>query len=187
MAKLTLNSALNAMRGTVDGLVYKTINGRTFLTKRAVFRNRQWSGRQRTWHERWAEAAKYAKAVWADPEAKAFYVALARRRKAWRAFSLAMGDAMNAPEVTALELLPASGGAAAVRVEASDDVGVVRVEVLIRGPEGTVVERAEAQRRNDMRWWHDLRSGGGKTTPVEVEARVYDRPGNCTVRTARFG
>lgn len=72
-----------------------------------------------------AAAGAYAKAVWADPAAKAFYEQVRRARKAWRAFSLASDDFLNAPEIHAIEVQSRTkGGSPVVRIYASDDIGV---------------------------------------------------------------
>ncbi len=185
MAKLNLNSALGTVRGTIDGFVYKTINGRTFLTKNPVFRRRKWSGQQKRGHGRMALATDYAKASWADPAAKAFYEEVRRARKAWRAFSLATGDFLNAPEIHTIEVLPRNkGGHPVVRIGATDDIGVVRVEVTIRSGKGALLERGAASAK-DGRWRYEVQSWRGSET-VEIEVQAYDRPTNCTVAKLRF-
>src|SRR6478672_773452 len=83
MAKFTLNSALTSGSGKLNGFVYKKFkDGEIVLAKKTRTANRTWSPRQDDVRDQHRAATAYAKAIWADPEKKAFYVRLAKKKKA---------------------------------------------------------------------------------------------------------
>jgi len=182
MAKLSLNSALRRVSGHIDGYVYKTINGRSFITKKPVFENRRWSRDQKAGHQRMKAAARYANDVWQDPERKAFYVALAKKRKAWRAYSLASGDYLNPPEIEAINVVDTKAGRQ-VHVYAQDDVGVIRVTVSLRTAKGRVLAAGEAAVEHDGRWMY-APPAWPQEPEFEIEVTAEDRAGNRAVKVA---
>lgn len=183
MAKVHVNSMISRISGEVDGFVYKTIRGRVFLTKKPVFRRRKWSVAQREGHDRLKAASAYAKAVWADPAQKAFYEQLGRKRKAWRAYSLATADFLNPPEIRGITCARDGEQGAVVWIDAIDDVEVVTVEVIVRD-EKRVVTRGAATLVRD-RWCFTVPQG--PLAGLEVEAIASDRPGNRTRSRQRVG
>jgi len=182
MAKVSLNPILQRISGHVGGYVYKTINGKAFLAKKPVFRRRKWSSKQRQGHARLEAAADYANAVWKIPEERAFYEALRRKRKAWRAYSLATGDFLNPPTIESLEVLRLEkSGAARLRVVARDDVAVVRVVILVKRSTGKVLLERPATLTPSGAWELDVENWPA-VKDVQIEVAAEDRPRNRTVK-----
>ena len=69
MAKVELNSALKLLRGSIGNLVFKRHRKvGVIVSKRATHEDTKWSKEQKKGRRRWSDAAKYANAVWVDPQ-----------------------------------------------------------------------------------------------------------------------
>ena len=182
MAKVSLNATVQRISGQVDEYVYKTVNGKSFLTKKPVFRGRKWSREQRVAQTRLQAAAGYASAVWKVPEQKAFYEALRKKRKAWRAYSLATADFLNPPTIESVELLSLEQpNTARLRVDARDDAAVVKVTVSVKSSTGAVLLEGAALPTADGFWDLDAENWPA-ATDFAIEVAAEDQPGNRTVK-----
>lgn len=183
MAKIVLNSALRQIAGEIDGYVYKKFQGRSILAKKPVFAHRVWTASHREGHDRFREANAYARAVYADPRQKAFYVKLARKRKAWRAYALATADYLNPPEIRRIDVSNYRGCPGdRIGIDAWDDGEVTRVEVRLRTPAGRVVEEGLAGPGYNGGWDYQLVHAQPAGVERELEVVAVDRPGNRTMR-----
>jgi hypothetical protein len=72
------NSAIVAIRGRIGDVVFKTCRGRIFTTRRPCFAAIPATPPQRAARERMSQAIAYAQHVYADPAAKAYYIATAK-------------------------------------------------------------------------------------------------------------
>lgn len=188
MAKFTLNSALTSGSGKLDGFVYKKFkDGEVILAKKTRTANRTWSPLQDDGRDRHREATAYAKAIWADPEKKSFYVRLAKKKKAWRAFSLAVGDFRNPPTIKKVDLKRYRGRAGGViAVDAEDDIGVVALEIHVRDRAGKVWEEGVATPEIRFDWEYAATTTIPPGTELEIEIVAVDRPGNRTMQWRTF-
>ena len=78
MAIVKLNPHVKIKRGAMGNLVLKHYGDKVVLTRKPVFRNRIFSAEQKECHERFRQAALYAKQLMADPPARAVYEEEAR-------------------------------------------------------------------------------------------------------------
>jgi hypothetical protein len=188
MAKIKLNTAMQWLSGHNDGVVYKRLRpGEAVAAKKAAIDpHRVWSRQQVAQRASMRHATAYAKAVWREPEQKAFYVAIAKQRRAWRAFSLAVGDFRSPPTIREFILTKYRGRRGdRIVVYAKDDIGVLGVEVVVRDRVGKILEQGLA-RRGDVNWTYSATTDQPPGTELEIEVAAWDRPGNRTVEKQTF-
>lgn len=186
MAKVRLNTALGQLRGELDGIVFRTVRDEVFAMKKPVFGAVPWSEAQRQGRSRFSAAKDYAKAVWQDPEARAFYVALGRKKRVWRSHCLAIGDYLNSPEVTEVNLRDCAGVAGdAILVKARDDVEVTAVHVEFRNAAGEVIQ-AGAAGRSLHGWEYRLTETLPAGESLTIGVSAWDRPRNEARKVVPF-
>jgi hypothetical protein len=95
MAKLTLNSALKQLQGTIDGLIIKHTPHGPVLCRRPDMSRVRWSPAQLAHRRRMQAAAAHYREVMADPGRAARCVARARKLKV-PVSSLVMGEYLKA-------------------------------------------------------------------------------------------
>ena len=177
MARVTLNPVLDQISGSVGDLVFRrTPSGGQSIASKPSPPAGGPSEAQLAQRDRFRRAAAYGRSVMADPEARAFYDALAAARKV-PVFSLVVADFLHAPTVGAVDVSGYAGAAGdVVRVEAWDDVEVVRVEVVLTDGAGAVLETGEAV-SDGWRWTYTAQAAAPPGATVTVTARAVDRPG----------
>ena len=100
--------------------------------------------RRRPHNERFRQGAIYAQKVLAVPEDRAVYEAKAAGTTG-TAFSMAVRDFLNLPEVEDVDLSAYTGAVGdRVAVTATDDMAVTGLHVRIEQMDGTLVEEGEA-------------------------------------------
>jgi len=171
MAKVRSNVIMRGLSGKLgDQVVLRHLrDGQTIVCLPPDFSNRKLSRDQKTHHQRFKEAAAYAKAA---AQRQPIYAELAAGTIK-NAYNIALSDWFHAPKIQRVEVM---GGA--VRIQASDNVRVASVKVAILNEEGLVLEKGEAMPADEL-WWsyapHTLLEGKFK---FAVEAR--DLAGNVT-------
>ncbi len=78
MAQGKLNPVFENFRGTIGDMVVKQYGSKTVLSRKPVFRDRVFSEAQKASHEKFREAALYARSLMSDPCARQFYEEEAR-------------------------------------------------------------------------------------------------------------
>ena len=169
MSKVRSNVLVRGVSGKLGNQVVFRIlrDGSTVMCLPPDFSNRKLSKDQKEHHERFREAAAYAKVA---AQRQPIYAELAAGTLK-NAYNIALSDWFHSPKIHRVEL---EGGA--VRVHASDNVRVASVKVVVLNEEGLVLEKGEAIPVDEL-WWsyapHTPLEGKPK---VEVEAR--DLAGN---------
>lgn len=175
MAKIRKNIIIQGFSGTLgDQLVIKQDKaGRTILAvPPTVDPNRTFTEAQQAQHEKFREAAAYAK----DAKVQEVYQEKAEGTPQ-TPYNVAMADWFHAPEVEEIDAEGWSGQAGEViRIRAQDDVQVTQVTVLITDGGGTVLEQGAAV-NNGNGWWQYTTSSA---TPgaSRIVASARDLPGN---------
>lgn len=163
MAKVRKNPVIQGISGKIGNLVFKQLpDGSTIVTARVVLHNKKWSKAQLAHQARMREAAAYGREAQHHP----VYVALAEN-STLTGYNWAFGDRMKPPVIHKIER--AEG---LVRVRASDNVGVVRVEVQVLDEKGTVQARGEAVQTSKEVWEFATELAG------KVVVQVWDLAGN---------
>jgi len=145
MAKVHLNQFLEAIRGGVQGFIFRQRpDGKTILSGTPV-RHRPSTRKQKAHQERFKQASHYAR--WAARHYPV-YAQLAAGDPRWRSpYNFALSDWFEAPVIHRVER-----AGSAVRVQASDNIGVSAVRVSVLDEQGAVLERGDAV-RVEGDWW----------------------------------
>ena len=163
MAKVRKNPVIQGISGKIGNLVFKQLpDGSTIVTAKIVLHNKKWSEGQLAHQVRMKEAALYGKGAQYHP----VYVALAET-STLTGYNWAFADRMKPPVIHAVERV--EGG---IRVRASDNVGVVRVEVQVLDEAGAVLTKGEAVQTSKEVWVYATAVAG------RVVARAWDLAGN---------
>jgi hypothetical protein len=167
MAKARRNPILQGLSGSLgDNLYARTRkDGKTIISAKPDFSNRQFSEGQLGVQSRLKQAAAYAKAACKE---NPIYAEKARGT-AKNAYNVAVGDWHNPPVIRRIEWHVGK-----VRVSADDDVLVTGVTVTMLDEAGQPLEKGEAELWMGV-WW-DYRAATRGT--IRVEAR--DLAGNVT-------
>jgi hypothetical protein len=182
MAKLRSNLLTSHLRGRVGDLVYKWYGDKVVVTRVPQFRPQKPSKAQKIQRQGFKAAMSYAQKVLADPERRAAYAPIARKRR--RSIQvLAISDFLKAPRITAVDgrgYRGRVGGEIVVLV--GDRFKVIALEVVLRDAAGRVIEQGPAKSfGNDWHYLATVARPPGET--ISVEATATDRPGHTTTRT----
>ena len=159
MAKVKKNVVVRGMSGKAGELVFRQLkDGSTVVAVKQDFSHRKFSEGQVAHQARMREAAAYGREAQHHP----VYVALAEK-STLTGYNWAFGDRMKPPVIHKIER--AEG---LVRVRASDNVGVVRVEVQVLDESGAVQTRGEAVQCATEVWEFGTELAG------KVVVRVWD-------------
>ena len=169
MAKVEDNLVIRGLSGRLGRqvVIRRLRNGRTLVCASPDFSGRILSAKQEEHHLRFRLASAYARAV---AGSQPVYARLAVE---WHlpAYNIALSDWFHPPVVHAVEV--ARGR---IRVSASDNVCVARVEVSIHAADGEVLEEGQASQAQGL-WWQYTPSA-----PLQpgqrVQARAWDLAGN---------
>lgn len=129
-------------------------------------------------------AAAYARGIRRDRELALQYLA-ARTERLRSAYHVALADALNPPKLLGYDV-PGGllGPGQVLRVQATDDFGVVRVLVRVEGPEGELLEEGPAAAPapgTPAEWWR-YTVQGSMPAGARLVATAEDRPGNVAIR-----
>lgn len=171
MAKVRRNKIFTGMSGTIDQdhYVRTTRDGRTIISLKPDFSNRQFSEAQLGTQSRIKQAAAYAKAACKENP----IYAMKAEGTAQNAYNVALADWMTPPVIHRIERL-----GNCIRVQASDNVYVAKVSVTIMDDREGVLEQGEARHVNERLWEYVP----GSTGRLVIEA--WDLPGNRTTAEA---
>ena len=163
MAKVKKNVVVRGVSGKVGELVFRQLkDGSTVVAVKQDFSRRKFSEGQLAHQARMKEATLYGKGAQYHP----VYVALAET-STLTGYNWAFADRMKPPVIHAVERV--EGG---IRVRASDNVGVVRVEVQVLDEAGAVLTKGEAVQTSKEVWVYATAFAG------RVVARAWDLAGN---------
>lgn len=173
MAKIKKkNILLENLSGSIGDLVFRQMpDGRTSVSRKPDFSEREFSQGQKDHQDRFRLASAYASQAQTQP----VYIERARRKKKI-AYNLAVADWFHPPVIDSIERFDGR-----IRVRASDDMQVVKVEVRILDREGTVLKQGQPKQNNPLRWEYATNVEGA------VEASAWDLAGNETVGRMQDG
>ncbi|MBE0670410.1 MAG: hypothetical protein IH588_07465 [Anaerolineales bacterium] len=154
MAKIQSNPVVRQIRGKIGSLVFRQMpGGETYVSGVPNFARRKFSQGQKDHQSRFRQAAVYAREA---AKTQPIYEELAKGT-VMSAYNFALSDWFNPPVIHRIERKDGR-----IRVEASDNVLVARVVVMILDDEGKVVEKKEAWKvdsstRSGAEWWEFYR------------------------------
>lgn len=176
MAIVTLAPHVTAISGTIGDLTYVPLGGKQIIRHRR--RRTQRAPGQEVQPGRIKAAAAYWRSLESDPERKAFYESLPPV-PSMGAYQFAVRDFLNAPAVQEIDVGRYSGGTGqTIRIQATDDTGVVEVNVRIATMEGTVLEEGFAGLAA-RQWVYVSKAQVVSGQAVSILVTAKDRPGNA--------
>jgi len=167
MAKVKKNIIMSGVSGSLgpDHYARITKDGRTIISQKPDFSNRQFSEAQLNAQNRTRQAADYAKV--ASKENPIYAQKAAGTSK--NAYNIAFRDWRKAPVIDRIEWRDGK-----LRVSAYDDTMVTGVAVTILDEQGQCLEQGEAELSMGI-WWEYRPAQEGR---IHIEAR--DMAGNVT-------
>ncbi len=164
MAKVKKNPIVRGISGKIGNLVFRPMpNGETYVSSVPNFDKRKFSKGQKNHQSRFKLAVAYAREA---AKSQPIYAKLAEGT-VMSAYNFALSDWFNPPVIHTIERKDGR-----VRVQASDNVMVVKVAVTVLDEDGKVVEKKEAV-PVEKDWWVVDLVGEGKVT-----AEAWDMAGN---------
>lgn len=177
MARVRLNPIVDRVQGAFGDIVFRTFDGKTVISRKPAPSGQPPTPGQEAQRIRFREASFYGRVVMADPQARAFYEAVATQRKK-PVFSVIIADFLNAPTVTSIDDSAYTGATGdPLLIQAQDDVEVTGVSVTITDDGGTVLESGPAT-ADEWRWRYEAQTDVPSGTTVTITATAMDRPGN---------
>jgi len=164
MAKVRNNPVVRGISGSIGSLVFRQMpDGSTYISGKHDFSKRKFSNKQKTHQERFRAAVTYARdAARSNP----VYAQLAAGT-IFSPYNFALQDWFHAPVIHCVERQ-----STVIRVQASDDVRVAGVVIVVLDENGEVREKGEGV-RGEGDWWEYVISREGK-----VVVEVKDLAGN---------
>ena len=164
MAKVIRNPVMQGISGGVGNLVFRQMpDGSTYVSAKPDFSHRKFSEGQKEHQSRFQRAVAYARVA---AKSQPIYGELAAGTIK-SAYNFALSDWFNPPVIHCVERMDGL-----IRVEASDNVMVTKVQVTVLDGEGKAVEKKEAvQMEKD--WWEVNLVTNGK-----ILAEAWDLAGN---------
>jgi hypothetical protein len=129
--------------------------------------------------EQFREAAAHAKAMLADPAARAFYETVALAKDS-NAYVVALTDFLVKPRFEPLDLSEYKGQVGdTILIRAVDDLGLVDVDVTLSANDGTQIETGKAM-ENGVRtgqWTYTATAPVALGTDIFIEVVGFDHAG----------
>jgi hypothetical protein len=166
MAKAKLNKLLEGLRGEIDGLIFREMPDGSIVVSRAPKRKkRKATPAQKAYrHGTFPDRVQWAK--WAQHEYP-IYAELADKLPMINAYNLAISDIAHPPVIHHIQRKGRR-----ILVNASDEIQVAGVRVIVRNEKGKLLEAGDAKQvRKD--WWEYIPKAKGG-----VSASAWDIPGN---------
>jgi hypothetical protein len=173
MTKVLYNGSILSFRGKIGSLIFRQLpDGTTVVTQGPPPKTRRQKRRakekrspaQKAHNSRFREAVDYARTA----QVQSIYTELAATAPMKTAYNFALSDWWHAPEIHHIER-----NEERIRVQATDDVLVTKVQVTIMDEDGKVLEKGEAS-RGEGDWWEFASLTQGKT----IKAQAWDLPGH---------
>ena len=171
MAKMVTNPAIQSISGRLgsDMVIRRLADGRMVICRKPDFRHRKLSPAQELHHQKFREAAFYAReAAIAQP-----LYAQRAAAKMVTAYNLALADWFHPPVVQSIQFRDDF-----IRICATDDFLVASVDVSIFDAQGSLVEQGPAL-QTGKQWWEYLPQKH-PSPGFRIVAAARDLAGNLT-------
>jgi hypothetical protein len=181
MARLDPNGLIGILHGRIGDLVLVRQSGGRIIVRARPDRTAAFTPSEKGNQSAFAKAAGYVRRIRQEPEQYAVYEEVARATGR-RACDLAHADFRHAPVIRDIDAGAYRGQSGEpIGIEATDDFGVIRLEVLIMNLAGVVLEQgALVPEKNQAKcvYLTHTRVASGQTVAIQVLAT--DRPGNTS-------
>jgi hypothetical protein len=174
MAKIELNAAVGAIRGKMDGWVYRQHHGQTVVQPHRILEKGEPTAAQHNQRERFRAAQAYAAEVLANPLRRQEYQKLGAERKR-PPNTLLVANFLTPPVIEQVELSGYAGGLGEpIWVVATDAIEVVDVTVAIRGADDVVIESGPAAKDHGV-WVYRTTTAVPANLPRQIEVTARNR------------
>ena len=181
MAKVNKNIIIQGLSGSLGDQIVIRVDkaGRTRVSVKPSFDpDYQFNEAQLEQQEQFRAAATYAK----DAKTNEEYVTKAEGTPL-TPYNVAVADWFHEPEIAAIDLSAWSGQIGQmIRIQATDDVKVTQVSVVITDENDTVLEQGQAV-NDGGGWWEYVTTEAASGNP-KVIATAYDLPGHIASMTS---
>jgi hypothetical protein len=174
MAKVELNESIGALRGKIDGWVYRRHHGQTIVAPYRVPKSTGQSPAQKQTRVRFQAAQAYAAEVLADPLRRLVYQNIGAT---WKRppNALLIANFLTPPVIEAIGAAAYEGRAGAIiRIAALDPIAVAGVTVTIRGSPGVVIESGEAGDDHGV-WSYRTTADAPANSVLQIEVTARNR------------
>ena len=173
MAKIKLNRVLQAIRGSIGRIVFRIRpDGTVILSGAPTYKKNRGTARQKAHWQRVSDATQDAKILARTHPLYAQLAAEPEARAKWlSAYNFAFADCMKPPVIHCIERREGC-----IRVQATDNIGVTLVRVIVMDENGRTLESGDAIRAEGD-WWEYAPQVEGK----RILAKAFDLPENCTM------
>jgi len=179
MSDVELNETINGYRGSIGKLIFKKYKGRTIVARKVASSKPPTEG-QLAQRAEFAEAAAFAKTVYANPALLAFYEPIAKQRDL-TVRAVAMGDYLKKPTIKPLDLSNYKGRIGdPIRIRVYDDIGLADLNVKIDAQDGTDIESGAAVEDGERsgKWIYTANATVALGADVFIEVSGVDHAGN---------
>src|SRR6185503_4138346 len=184
MTKVTLNPVFEQVSGALGDLVFREVNGKTILSRKAQMSNVEPTLAQTNHRERFRQAAAYGKFAIANQTTREIYDTISDQRGI-PAYALTVGDFLNLPSVEQVDTTAYHGQIGDnIAIITTDDIGVVNVHVTITDDSNnSVLQSGNAVEYpvNTGHWNYGASVAVPAGTAVTVKVIATDRPGGTSI------
>jgi hypothetical protein len=179
MAKSQKNVVTYGLSGKIgDLLVFRQVDGKTIVSKIPQSPTSA-SEKQKGHRQRFQRATIYGKSALGDPLIKERYEAAAKKKKGSSAYSVAVADFFNAPDIHTVDLSGYTGAVGdPIRMIVSDDFAVKSVHVRILNADGSPVEEGLAINSEGSVWIYTATQNNESLDGDKIIVTASDLPGN---------
>jgi hypothetical protein len=187
MAIVKNNIITQGLSGMLGGtLVFKSVGNKTIVSTTPK-QGGEPTDKQKAHRQRFQQAVLYAKAQLADETHKAEYEEAAKHQNELgiNAYSVAVADFLNAPDIVEVDLTNYHGNVGdTIRMRVTDDFKVVGVKVIIQNGDGSLVEQGNATvQSNGLDWVFTATVANASLDGDKILIQASDQPGNVTETT----
>jgi len=175
MAKLNLNKLFDELRGKVGNLVFRRRpDGTLIVSSKPRYKGKRYRKGTPAQRAHWDHVKEIAPFASHLAKIHPIYAELGAgevgRGKWMSPYNFALADCLVPPIIHCIEH---TGGL--IRVQATDNIGVTKVRVIVLDESGKALETGDANRTDEDCWEYAPHVDGKR-----IQARAFDLPGNCT-------
>ena len=161
-------------------IVFSQRAGKTIMSKPPL-RTKPPTEKQKAQHQKFAQAAEYAKKAMLNSTLKADYTAEAKKRQDVSAYNMAMTDYLRPPVITKVDTSNYTGDSSdqKIIIEAGDAFKVVSLKVKITAANNSSLEEGSAT-LVEGKWEYTTTASNSTLTGTKITITATDRPGNTT-------
>ena len=182
--KIKLNPMFEQASGALGDLVFREVNGKTVLSRKASTSGLEPSAAQSAHRGRFRLAAAYGKFAMANQATREVYDTVSEQ-KGIPAFALTVADFLNLPSVDQVDMSAYNGQIGNnIAIITSDDFGVVNVHVTITDDSNNAVIQSGNAIEYPVgtgHWNYGASVAVPAGTTVTVKVTATDRPGGIAV------